>query len=139
MKRAHAHLHFDDRAAVDWHRALEPALAEAARDKKCVLVQVGRADCGGSRALIERVFPKEEIAETLRAGFVCVCADTETIEPPIEERLSALPRRAPTPVCMYLDPTGRILHSTVGGRPPAVFLRDLTEAEAHARAAAKEG
>jgi hypothetical protein len=137
MDRIGRHLHFDDRAAVTWHRSLAPALEEAALSGKCILVQLGRPDCGGSRALIERVLPKEEITEALRAGFVCVCQDTRDIDPPIADRLATLPRREPTPVCMFLDSSGRVVHSTIGGRPPAVFLRDLTEAESKSRAATK--
>jgi hypothetical protein len=133
------HIHFDDRAAVPWHKTLASALAQAALKSKCVWVQIGRADCGGSRALIERVLPKEEISEALRAGFVCVCSDEKALDPDVAERLAALPRREPTPLCIYLDAAGHVLYSTVGGRPPAVFLRDLTEAEARARAAARAG
>jgi hypothetical protein len=138
MDRSGRHLHFDDRQAVTWHHALSPALEEAAQTGKCILVHLGRADCGGSRALIERVLPKEEITEALRAGFICVCVDLAKLDdPPIAERLATLPRRDPTPVCMFLDCTGRVVHSTIGGRPPAVFLRDLTEAQFKNRAAAK--
>lgn len=134
MDRSDRHLHFDDRRAVSWHHTLAPALEEAAQSGKCILVQLGRADCGGSRALIERVLPKEEITEALQAGFVCVCADINNPDAAIAERLATVPRREPTPVCMFLDSTGRVVHSTIGGRPPAVFLRDLTEAESKGRA-----
>lgn len=128
MERPGSHMHFDDRAAVKWQRALAPALAEASRDHKMVFVQVGKQECGGSRSLIERVLPKEEITEALRESFVCVCSEVASLEPAIAERLALLPRHEPTPVCMYLDGEGRVVHSTVGGRPPAVFLRDMTEA-----------
>lgn len=128
MERPGSHIHFDDRHAVTWQRALAPALAEASREHKMVFVQVGKQECGGSRSLIERVLPKEEITEALRESFVCVCSELASLEPAVAELLATLPRREPTPVCMYLDGEGRALHSTVGGRPPAVFLRDLTEA-----------
>jgi hypothetical protein len=133
------HLHFDDRRAVSWHHTLAPALEEAAQSGKCILVHLGRPDCGGSRALIERVLPKEEITEALRAAFVCVCADIANLEPSIAELLTTVPRREPTPVCLFLDSNGRVVHSTIGGRPPAVFLRDLTEAESKGRAARRSG
>lgn len=129
------HCHFDDRRATDWYAALPAALAAAAAARKCVFLHISRRDCGGSRALVERVLPKEEIAEELNAGFVCLCCDQQALPPDIETLVAALPRREPTPLCLYLDGDGRLLHSTVGGRPPAVFLRDLTEA--HAKAAAR--
>lgn len=127
------HLYFDDRAAVPWYHALSAALEQAAlpADKPLrVLVVFSRLDCGGSRALIERVFAKEEISEELRARFLCVCIDTRHLEahPQAQALFQSLPKREPTPVCMYLTPDARIVHSTAGGRPAAVFLRDLTEA-----------
>jgi uncharacterized protein YyaL (SSP411 family) len=135
MDREGRHLHFDDHMAVTWYHALGPALADAEREGKSIFVQLGRPDCGGCRALVERVIPKEEITDELRANFVCVCADIRELEPAIAERFATLPRREPTPVCMFLDSSGRVVHSTIGGRPPAVFLRDLTEAESKTRAA----
>lgn len=124
------HLYFDDRAAVSWYRRLEPALAEAAVRGQRLLVVVGRRDCGGTRALIEKIFPKQEITEELRAGFVCVCADVGDVEPAVRSLMAQAPRPEPTPLCLYTDAAGALLHSTVGGRPAAVFLRDLTEAQA---------
>lgn len=124
------HLYFDDRAAVAWYRRLEPALAEASASGRRILIVVGRRDCGGTRALLEKIFPKEEISDELRAGFVCVCADVGDPEPAVRALMEQAPRRDPTPLCLYADAGGRLLHSTVGGRPAAVFLRDLTEAHA---------
>lgn len=122
------HLYFDDRAAVAWYRRLEPGLAEAGANGRRVLIVVGRRDCGGTRALIEKIFPKQEISDELRAGFVCVCADVHDPEPAVRSLIEQAPRREPTPLCLYIDASGRLLHSTVAGRPAAVFLRDMTEA-----------
>ena len=86
-----------------------------------------------SRALLERVFPKEEITEELRSGFVCVAADSRTLPAEIASLLASAPKKEPTPVCLYAlaEPSGvRLLFSTAGGRPPAVFIRDLTDAHA---------
>ena len=124
------HPYFDDRGAAPWYLALEAGLAAARRAGRRALLVVSRPDCGGSRALIERVMAKEEIAEALQEGFVCISADARAPEPATTELLAALPKSEPTPVCIYLDPAAppRVVHSTAGGRPPAVFLRDLTEA-----------
>ena len=87
----------------------------------------------GPRALLERVFPKEEITEELRSGFVCVAADSRTLPAEIASLLASAPKKEPTPVCLYAlaEPSGvRLLFSTAGGRPPAVFIRDLTDAHA---------
>ena len=130
MREPPHHLYFDDRSAVSWQRDLQQAASLALADNKRLLIVVTHPDCGGSRALLERVFPKEEITEELRAGFVCVCSDTGSLEDDVRARMQQAPRHEPTPLCLYTDGEGRLLHSTVGGRPAAVFLRDLTEAHA---------
>jgi hypothetical protein len=127
------HPYFDDRAAVEWQRSLDEALPIARASGLRVLVVITGAECGGSRALLERVFPKEEITEELRRGFVCVYADVRSLSPSVSALLAAAPKREPTPVCLYVAPEDsgpRLLLSTAGGRPPAVFIRDLTDAHA---------
>ncbi len=120
------HPWFNDRARVPWHARL--ADARAAADGKRVFVLVGRASCGGSRALVERTITKDEIAEFLNGHFVAVAADADAPDPDLAALLPSLPRREPTPLCLYLAPDGRLLLSTAGGRPAAVFLNDLVEA-----------
>lgn len=124
------HPYFDDRGAAPWFVSMDAGLAAAAAAGRRVLLVVCRPDCGGSRALIERVMAKEEIAEALQQSFICICADARNPEPAAGRLLAQLPKTEPTPVCIYVEPgpEPRVLHSTAGGRPPAVFLRDLTEA-----------
>ena len=132
MQSAGRHPYFDDRGAAPWFVALEEGLVAARSAGRRGLLVVSRPECGGSRALIERVMPKEEIAEELQARFVCISADARAPEPGVAALLAQLAKTEPTPVCIYLDVSEgaepRVLHSTAGGRPPAVFLRDLTEA-----------
>jgi uncharacterized protein YyaL (SSP411 family) len=124
------HLHFT--SAVPWHRSLEPALAEAG-PRRCVLVQVGRQLCGASRAMVEKSVAKEEILEYLTEHYVCVSADADAPEPRVAALISSMPHHERTPFCLFLAPDGRLLHSTAGGRPPAVFLADLIQAQALAK------
>jgi len=132
MQSAGRHPYFDDRAAAPWFVSFEEGVGAARSAGRRVLLVVSRPECGGSRALIERVMPKEEIAEALQASFVCISADARAPEPAVSKLLAQLPKTEPTPVSIYLDASGegepRVLHSTAGGRPPAAFLRDLTEA-----------
>ena len=133
MNQPPRHPYFDDRAAVEWHRSLADAIALAQKNGQRLLIVVSTPDCGGSRALLERVFPKEEITEELRRGFVCVAADSRSLEAVVATLLASAPKREPTPVCLYAmaEESGpRLLFSTAGGRPPAVFIRDLTDAHA---------
>lgn len=133
MNQPPRHPYFDDRAAVEWQRSLADATALAQRSGLRLLIVVSTPDCGGSRALLERVFPKEEITEELRRGFVCVAADQRSLEADVATLLASAQKREPTPVCLYAvaeDRGLRLLFSTAGGRPPAVFIRDLTDAHA---------
>jgi hypothetical protein len=120
------HPHFVSPQA--WHTTLGDAIALAGAQGKHVFVQVGRQSCGGSRALVERTVAKEEIHEFLDANYVCVAADADSPEPDVVALVEQMAHRERTPFCLYLASDGRLVHSTSGGRPPAVFLADLIEA-----------
>jgi uncharacterized protein YyaL (SSP411 family) len=123
------HPHFI--SPVSWHRSYGEALAEAQANGRCVFLQHGQRTCGGSRALVEKVVGKEEIAEYLAAHFVCLASDADAVAPEVEALLARSPTKLErTPWCLYLSPDGRLLHATSGGRPAAVFLTDLIEAVA---------
>src|SRR5688572_26375225 len=116
------HPHFVSPLA--WHRSLDEALGSARDQQRAVFVQVGRQSCGGCRALVEKTVAKEEIKEYLDAHYVCFAADADALEPQVAELVSRMPQHERTPFCLYLAADGRLLHSTSGGRPPAVFLAD---------------
>jgi hypothetical protein len=124
------HPYFLDRHAVYWHTRLADALAAATAAGKKVFVLHGRKRCEGSRALVEKTIVKAEVNELLNEHFACMAADADAADPDVEALLPSLPKREPTPVCLYLDAAGRVLHSTAGGRPAAVLMRDMLEAVA---------
>lgn len=136
QKTVPGHLHFT--SPLPWHRQLDAALAAAQkadpdhRGARCVLVQVGRQGCGGCRALVEKSVAKEEILEYLDAHYECVSADADAPEPRVAELITQMPQRDRTPFLLYLASDGRLVHATSGGRPPAVFLADLIQAQAQA-------
>ena len=119
-----------------WHASLEEGLQAAREEDRTLLVQLGRLACGGSRALVEKTVSKEEIREVLDAGFVCVAEDLDRLRDDTRALVAraGLAADARTPFCIYLAPDGRVLHTSSGGRPPAVFLRDLIEAAARRKA-----
>src|SRR5579859_4620508 len=108
-------------SGLDW-QPWEEALAQAKTKNLRVFVAHGHRFCGGTRALIERTLAKEEVAEMMARHFVAVASDADDLRPEIGALLEKLPKREPTPVCMYLDADGHLLASTAGGRPPAVLL-----------------
>lgn len=71
---------------------------------------------------------KEEIHEYLDAHYVCVAGDADAPEPDVAGLVARMPKHDRTPLCLYLSAEGELMHSTAGGRPPAVFLSDLLEA-----------
>jgi hypothetical protein len=116
-----------------WHASLAEALVTARESRRAVLLVVSRQSCGGSRALVEKTSAKEEISEYLDAHYVCVAGDADSPEPVVAALVARMAHHDRTPLCLYLSAEGELMHSTSGGRPPAVFLSDLLEAPHRAR------
>jgi len=131
MAEAGRHPHFVSPLA--WHGSLAEGLVAARESKRAVLLVVGRQSCGGTRALVERTIAKEEIHEYLDAHYVCVAGDADSPEPDVAELVARMPQHDRTPLCLYLSAEKELMHSTSGGRPPAVFLSDLLEAPHRSR------
>jgi hypothetical protein len=111
-----------------WHASLAEGLVAARESKRFVLLIVSRQSCGGSRALVEKTIAKEEISEYVDAHYVCVAGDADSPEPTVAALVARMPHHERTPLCLYLSADAELMHSTSGGRPPAVFLSDLLEA-----------
>lgn len=128
MATPRPHPFFDDKRNVAWFERLPDAIEVARAEGKRVFLLAGGPRCAGTRSLVERSVSKEEIADYLNAHFVAVTVDPAAAEPDVTALLAALPRREPTPLCVYLTVEGRVVHATAGGRPPAVLLTDMLEA-----------
>lgn len=126
MGGAGRHPHFV--SPVFWHASLAEGLAAARESGRAVLLVVGRQSCGGSRALVEKTIAKEEIQEYVDAHYICVAGDADSPEPAVAALIARMAHHDRTPLCLYLSADGELMHSTSGGRPPAVFLSDLLEA-----------
>jgi hypothetical protein len=111
-----------------WHASLAEGLVAAGESGRAVLLVVGRQSCGGSRTLVEKTIAKEEILEYLDTHYVCVAAAADSPEPTVAALVARMPQHDRTPLCLYLSAQEELMHSTSGGRPPAVFLSDLLEA-----------
>ena len=115
-------------SALPWQTNLDDAIAAATAAGQRLMLVVGRATCGGTRALVERTLAKEELEQFTREKFTLVAADADAPDfgdPRVREIVNALPVKAPTPLIAYLTADGRLLSSTAGGRPPAVLLNDM--------------
>jgi hypothetical protein len=112
-------------SGLSWQVHLADAMAEALPRDARILVVHGHRSCAGTRGLVERTMAKEEVEEMVTKHFITVASDSEQPEPELAALLAQLPRREPTPVCIYLDAGGKLLSSTAGGRPAAVLLNDL--------------
>lgn len=125
-----------------WHTSVDSALARAAVDEgggggsknKAIFVVVGAERCVATRAFVEKTLCKDEVVELLEQGFVPVSV-VSLDDPMLAAWQASLPKREPTPVCLYLSPRGALLLSTVGGRPPAVLMNDMMQATRLLRAA----
>ena len=131
MGVAGRHPHF--LSPLVWHTSLAEGLVAARESRRAVLLVVGRQSCGGSRALVEKTIAKEEILEYLDSHYVCVAGDVDAPEPAVAALVARMPQHDRTPLCLYLSADEKLMHSTSGGRPPAVFLSDLLEAPHRSR------
>jgi hypothetical protein len=122
-----------------WHASLAEGVVAARESQRAVLLVVGRQSCAGSRTLVEKTIAKEEILEYLDAHYVCVAGDAVSPEPAVAALVARMPQHDRTPLCLYLSAQEELMHSTSGGRPPAVFLSDLLEAPHRARLHAHPG
>ena len=122
------HPHFDDHRAIHWHLRLVDALAAARDAGKRVLVVYGGRGCSGTRALVERTLWKDEIAEFINGHFACLASESGVEDGDLAPLVAGLPKREPTPLCIYVAIDGRVVHSTAGARPAAVLLTDMLEA-----------
>jgi hypothetical protein len=122
--------HPDFTSPLRWEVRLADAITVARESHRSVLVVHGSATCAGTRLMVERTMAKEEIVEFVDAWLVPLASRAESTEPEVEALLATLPRRAPTPVLLYLavdDDGTRLVHSTVNGRAPAVLLNDMLD------------
>ena len=131
MGAAGRHPHFP--SPLFWHASLAEGLAAARDSKRAALLIVSRQSCGGSRALVEKTIGKEEIQEYVEGHYVCVAGDADSPEPAVAALVARMAQHDRTPLCLYVSAEGELMHSTSGGRPPAVFLSDLLEAPHRAR------
>ena len=120
-----AHPYFQSKPI--WTDSLPDALREAAEKQKRVFLQIGRIDCGGSRALVEKTISKEEIFDYLTERYVCVARDADALTPDEQALVARMRNKERTPFCLYLTDAGALVLETAGGRPAAVFLNDLVE------------
>ena len=116
-----------------WYASLAEGLVAARESGRAVLLVVGRQSCGGTRALVEKTMAKEEIHEYLDAHYVCVAGDADAPEAAVAALVARMPQHDRTPLCLYVSADEQLIHSTSGGRPPAVFLSDLLEAPHRSR------
>jgi len=121
-----AHPYFQSKPI--WLTNLDETLAEATQAGRRVFLQIGRIDCGGSRALVEKTISKEEIFDYLTERFICVARDADALTPAEQALVGKMRNAGRTPYCLYLDAAGALVLETSGGRPAAVFLNDLVEA-----------
>lgn len=111
-----------------WWLSLPEALVEAQKTGRRVFLAIGRIDCGGSRALVEKVMSKEEIFDYVSERFVCVARDADDLSDEERALVARMRNHERTPYCLYLDASGALVLESAGGRPAAVFLNDLVEA-----------
>ena len=80
-----------------------------------------------------KTISEDEIHEYVAAHYVCMAGDADAPEPAVAALVARMTQHDRTPLCLYVSADGHLMHSTSGGRPPAVFLSDLLEAPHRSR------
>lgn len=121
MSRARPHPHFDDRGTLDWHTRLGDALAQAKREGKHVLVELGREACSQCRSFVQSVVPRPDVAPILQQHFVALASDADDTEPEVEEIAMNLEDATMLPFVLFVDADGRFLDGFSGAVNPVLF------------------
>ena len=127
MQPRRPHPHFDDRGTLDWHATLDQALERARTEKKLVLIEFGREECGQCRALVQGVVPHPEIAPLLQSGFVAVASDCDDPEDEVLALAEQLEDAYMLPFVIFTDAQGRFLDGSSGAVNPMRFKKKLEE------------
>ena len=125
MSTKRPHPHFDDRGTLDWHTRWSDALAQAAREKKRVFVEMGREACGNCRTLVQSVVPRPEVAAMLQQSFVALSADADDTEGEVEDLAMNLEDAMMLPFVLFADADGRFLEGSSGSQNPVAFAAML--------------
>jgi hypothetical protein len=125
MTNPRPHPHFDDKGTLDWHRTLDSALAEAAREGKQVFIEIGREACSQCRALVQGVVPHAQIAPLLQSGFVALAADCDDLEEDVLALAQNIEDAYMLPFVVFADAQGRFLSGSSGTVNPVGFKRTL--------------
>jgi len=121
-------LHPSFTSPLAWATRLDDALDEARVSTKAVFVVHGGARCVGTRGFVEKTLAKDEVVELVGERFIALASDADAPHADLAALVAGLPKQAPTPVCVYLAPSGAVLLSTAGARPAAVLINDMLEA-----------
>jgi thiol-disulfide isomerase/thioredoxin len=100
----------------DWKEALK----QADKEGKLVFVDAYAVWCGPCKLMSKNVFPQAKVGEFYNANFINLKIDMERGQG-LEFRKKYPVRAFPT--YFYLDPSGKIVHTTKGAKRPDDFIK----------------
>lgn len=107
--------------AIAWTQNLQAGLAQAAQEKKPVMVDFYADWCGWCKKLDKDVYTNPAVIDLARA-FVCVKVDTDKEKQDAEKyKVQGLP------TIVFLGPDGKVIETFVGYRDAAAFKGVMTE------------
>ncbi|HRI01928.1 MAG TPA: thioredoxin family protein [Saprospiraceae bacterium] len=110
----------DKTGGIDFfHGTFQEALDKAASENKLIFMDAFTTWCGPCRKMSASIFPDPTVGEFYNANFVNIKVDMEKDEgPSLGNKYSV--RSYPT--LLFIDGTGKVIHSTAGARPVDAFI-----------------
>ena len=103
------------------HGTFDEALAKAKAENKMVFMDCYTTWCGPCKMLSKNIFPQKEVGDYFNANFVSVKMDMEKGEG--IDLLKKYQVKA-FPTLLFMDATGKVLHTMVGGSDAAGLIAE---------------
>jgi thioredoxin-related protein len=111
-------------AAFDWPSEYDEAIVEAKAQNKDIYLFIGSESCPYCTKMKENVFSDKELMEKLKQKYVYLYLSRDGFDDIPEEF-----ETKPVPRHYFLDKTGKVIYTTIGGRSVEGFYEMLEEVE----------
>ena len=97
-------------AALNWSSDYEKALADAKREKKEIYLFLGSEYCKYCEKFKDEVLVKDEVLKRLSSSYILLYLSRDIDDIPAGLEAKPVPRH------YFLDSSGKVIYTTIGGR-----------------------
>ncbi|EDM24015.1 DUF255 domain-containing protein [Caminibacter mediatlanticus TB-2] len=115
---------FEWSGKVNWAMSYDLAKQIALKENKLIMVDIALTNCPPCRYLAKNVYTNDEVANYINKNFLPLfyLADKDELPPIVQNYFTGS-----TPTILFLKPSGELVYSFIGARPPKTFLSILKE------------